>query len=91
MIFLLFFGPISDFMVLPLSPPLSLLVVIAGPEEAKNHRGASILRLIQIRLATLSLAKIRTASQDNSPQVRIADSSSKRRPQSHATIGSVSV
>jgi len=36
-----------------------------------------VLRLIQIRLATPSLAKISPTCQTNSPQAQIADSSSK--------------
>jgi hypothetical protein len=63
-------------MVLPSFFPAELDFGIAGPEEAKNHSGEMSLRLIQIRLATLSLAKITTARQANSPQAQIADSSS---------------
>jgi len=46
--------------------PAKLIVGIAGPEEAKNL-AVKVLRLIQIRLAMASLAKITPASQDNSP------------------------
>jgi hypothetical protein len=65
-------------MVLPFFSlfPAELHSGIAGPEETKNPAGVKVLRLIQIRLAMLSLAKITTASQDNSQQARIADSSS---------------
>jgi hypothetical protein len=49
---------------------------MAGSEEAKKLAGQSS-RLIQNRLATPSLAKITPASQTNSPQAEVADSSSK--------------
>jgi hypothetical protein len=49
---------------------------IAGLEEAKNLAG-KLLHLIQIGLATPTLAKISPTRQENSPQARIADSSSK--------------
>jgi hypothetical protein len=39
------------------------LRLVAGPEEAKNLAGQHDLRLIQIRLATASLAKIPPACQ----------------------------
>jgi hypothetical protein len=55
-------------MVLPFFSPLRLDFWTAGPEETKNPAGRKALRLIQIRLATPSLAKIRLASQDNSAQ-----------------------
>jgi len=45
-------------------------------ERRRNWRG-KLLRLIQNRLATPSLAKITPASQTNSPQAEVADSSSK--------------
>ena len=53
-----------------------LVLVVAGPEETKYPAGKKVLRLIRIRLATPSLTKIRSVSQDNSAQVRTADSSS---------------
>jgi len=37
---------------------------VAGPEETKNLAG-KVLRLIQIRLAMLRLAKMMPTSQDN--------------------------
>jgi hypothetical protein len=40
---------------------------IAGPEEAKNLAGKGVLRLIQICLTALSLAKISPTCQTNSP------------------------
>jgi hypothetical protein len=40
----------------------------AGPEKAKNLAGKTVLRLIQIRLATPSLIKITPVSQENSPE-----------------------
>jgi hypothetical protein len=52
-------------------------ISVAGPEETKNPAGKEVLRLIQIRLATPSLAKISPTRQTNSPQQRITDSSSK--------------
>jgi hypothetical protein len=48
----------------------------AGPEKAKNPSGAKVLRMIQIRLAMLSLAKISATCQTNSWQARIANSNS---------------
>ncbi len=57
--------------------PAELILVVAGPEGAKNLAGENVLRLIRIRLATPSLQKISPACQANSPQVRIADSSSR--------------
>ena|SRR5438552_5893355 len=56
-------------------PRLSQLV--AGREEAKNPSGGNVLRLIQIRLATLSFEKIALGCQDNSPQAKIADPTSR--------------
>jgi len=43
--------------------PAKLIVGIAGPEDAKNLAG-KVLRLIQIRLATASVAEITPAGQD---------------------------
>jgi hypothetical protein len=60
-------------MVLPFVPRPALILQFPGLEEAKNPSGGEILRLIQIRLATPSLAKILAASQDDSRQARIAD------------------
>jgi hypothetical protein len=37
----------------------------ASPDETKNLAGENVLRLIQIRLATLSLQKISLVRQDN--------------------------
>jgi hypothetical protein len=48
------------------SSPLGHTCAIAGPEEAKNLAGRKGLRLIQIRLAILSLARLGSASQENS-------------------------
>jgi hypothetical protein len=56
--------------------PLSWFSAIAGPDGAKNLAGRNVLGLIQIRLTTSSLEKITSASQANSPQPRVADSSS---------------
>jgi hypothetical protein len=42
----------------PFFSPLRLDFWTAGPEETKNPAGKSVLRLIQIRLTTLSLEKI---------------------------------
>jgi len=44
--------------------PAQVGVGVSGPEETKNQRG-EVLRLIQVRLVTPSLAKITPASQDN--------------------------
>jgi hypothetical protein len=44
--------------------PRSVEFWIAGPEETKNQRG-KVLRLIRIRLATLSLQKSTPVGQDN--------------------------
>src|SRR5215510_2388618 len=55
--------------------PRCVHFAIAGPEGAKNLAGKSP-PLIRARFATLSLAKIRAASQANSQQPLIADSSS---------------
>jgi hypothetical protein len=41
---------------------------VASPKGAKDEAGRGILRLIQIRLAALSLEKIWLGCQDNSPQ-----------------------
>src|SRR6266478_6908971 len=43
----------------------------------KEPSGGKVLRLIQIRLTTPSLPKIVRVCQDNSPRLRIADSSSR--------------
>ena len=53
-------------MVLPFLFPLWLILGTASLEQARNLAAENVLRLIQIRLATPSLAKISTASQDNS-------------------------
>jgi hypothetical protein len=50
-------------MALPFFFPATLNLRFAGPEGTKNLAGENILRLIQIRLATLSLEKIPTACQ----------------------------
>jgi hypothetical protein len=50
-------------MILPFFSPLSCFSAIAGPEEDEEPSGANVLRLIQIRLAMLSLAKITFFSQ----------------------------
>src|SRR2546423_9942172 len=63
-------------MVLPFLFLLWLILGTAGLEQAKNLAGG-VLRLIQIRLTTPSLPKIVRVCQDNSPRLRIADSSSK--------------
>ena len=68
------FSGINRFMVLPFFSPLRLDFWTAGPEETENPAGRKALRLIQIRLATSSLAKIRLASQDNSAQRGSPDS-----------------
>jgi hypothetical protein len=47
-----------------------------GSGGGEEPGGAKGLRLIQIRVATPSREKVTPASQDNSPQTRIADSSS---------------
>jgi hypothetical protein len=52
-------------MVLPFFSPLSCFSGIAGPEEDEEPSGAKGLRLIQIRLAASSLARITPASQGN--------------------------
>jgi hypothetical protein len=44
-------------------PRLVGFLEFAGPEETKNPAGKKCLRLIQIRLATLSLQKILAAYQ----------------------------
>jgi hypothetical protein len=63
----------------PFSVPAGLILFgIAGPEETKNQRGDA-LRLIQIRLATPSLAKIAPVSQANSAANLIANSSRETR------------
>ena len=46
--------------------PAELILERADPEEAKNPAGENVLRLIRIRLATVSLAKISPTCQDNS-------------------------
>ena len=53
-------------MVLPFLFPLWLILGTASLEQARNLAAENVLRLIQIRLATPSLAKISTTSQDNS-------------------------
>src|SRR5437762_11188752 len=63
-------------MVLPFLFLLWLILGTAGLEQAKNLAGG-VLRLIQIRLTTPSLPKIVRVCQDNSPRLRIADSSSR--------------
>jgi hypothetical protein len=56
-------------MVLPFVYPALLILLVAGPEGAKNLSGGNVLRLIQIRLRTPSLQRILPACQDNSPQI----------------------
>src|SRR5262249_33368275 len=63
-------------MVLPFLPRRVSSLVLRVGKRRRTQRG-NVLRLIQIRLAAPSLAKITPASQDNSPQARISDSSSK--------------
>jgi len=46
-------------MVLPFFSPLRLDFWTAGPEGDEEPNGENVLRLIQIRLATSSLEKIR--------------------------------
>jgi len=58
--------------------PAALTLRFGGPEEAKKPSGGNVLRLIQIRVTTSSFEKTSTASQDNSPQARITDSSSTK-------------
>jgi hypothetical protein len=67
---------ITGFMVLPFFFLAELDSAIAGLEEGKNL-ARKLLRLIQIGLATPTLAKISPIGQANSPQVRITDSSSR--------------
>jgi hypothetical protein len=64
------FGPSFVF------PPL---IVCGGCGSGKDEEpsGANVLRLIQIRVAMPSLAKISPARQANSAQVQVAASSSK--------------
>jgi len=50
--------------------------LVRGPKEAKNPAGENVRRLIQIRSATLSFDKISPSRQAQSPQARLADSSS---------------
>jgi hypothetical protein len=57
--------------------PAVLTQLVAGPDAAKEASGEISSALIQIPLATLSLAKIMPASQANSPQALIADSISR--------------
>src|SRR5437899_5909902 len=64
-------------MVLPSLFPAALILVVAGPEGAKNLAG-DVLRLIQIRLTKSSFEKILPACQANSAQLRIAHSSSTK-------------
>jgi hypothetical protein len=63
-------------MVLPLSVPPAGCFGGCGPEETKNLAGGNALRLIRIRLAMPSVAKISPACQGNSAQVQTAASSS---------------
>jgi hypothetical protein len=65
-------------MVLPFVGPLGYVCASAGPEETKNQRG-EILRLIQIRLTTPSLAKISATCQINSVFLLRAQRSASRR------------
>jgi hypothetical protein len=51
-----------------------------GSARGEEVSGGKVLRLIRIRLATPSLAKITPACQDD---LRIADSSSRKRSQLH--------
>jgi hypothetical protein len=44
--------------------PAALVPGIADPQKTKNLGGVSVLRLIEIRLATLSFEKIAAACQD---------------------------
>src|SRR5262249_47994397 len=55
--------------------PARLMVRLRIRRRRRNWRG-KLLRLIQNRLATPSLAKITPVSQTNSPQAEVADSSS---------------
>src|SRR5262249_39643738 len=49
---------INGVMVVPLFFPAELIQLIAGPDEAKNHSGTKVLRLIRIRIVTSSFEKI---------------------------------
>jgi hypothetical protein len=64
-------------MILPFFSPLSCFSGIAGPEEDEEPSGANVLRLIQIRLAKLSLAKITLFSQANWQWPLVSDLSSR--------------
>ena len=46
--------------------PATLILWLAGPEGAKELSGENVLRLIQLRLTVLILAKITQTSQGNS-------------------------
>src|SRR5262245_627457 len=60
-----------------------LMMLIAGPEEAKNPAGRGVLRLIQIRLPTPSFGKIRRICQDRK---RGVTSTSDKAPSVSAVI-----
>jgi hypothetical protein len=66
---------ISGFMVLPFFFPLRLFCD-CGSRGGEEHSGGNALRLIQIRLATVSFDKILLGCQDNSLPARTIDSSS---------------
>ena len=63
-------------MVIPFFLPATVDSAISGSGRGEEPSGDSVLRLIQIRLATPSLAEIRSACQADSPQGPVADSSS---------------
>jgi hypothetical protein len=65
------------FMVLPFFCPATLILELRGSGRGEEPSGGNVLRLIQIRLATLSLQKISLVCQGKSAQLQIADSSSK--------------
>src|SRR4029077_978478 len=64
-------------MVLPSFSPHSVRFVESRVQKRRRTSRAKVLRLIRIRLTTPSLPKIVRVCQDNSPQARIADSSSR--------------
>ena len=63
--------------VLLFSFPAAFILGGCGSGRDEERSGGGVLRLIQIRLATPSLAKITPASQENLPQARHADSCSR--------------
>jgi hypothetical protein len=67
-------------MVLLFFPAISC-VVDFGARKGEERSGGKVLRPIQTRLARRSLEKISPARQAQSPQARVADSSSQKRRQ----------